>query len=86
MLGRGQGQGRGRGQRGEGQLGEGQREDPMGRDDARPDAPRGEPGTTDDGGDTLIRPGRSADSPGHRKRAAGAQSAREFAPGRARKG
>jgi hypothetical protein len=78
---RGQGRGRGRCQRGEGQS-----EYPMGRDDARPDGPRVEPGTTDDGGDALIRHGRSADSPGHRKRAAGAQSARDFAPGRARKG
>jgi hypothetical protein len=34
-------------------------------------------GSVDDGG-----PGRSASSPGHMKKAAGEQSARDFAPGR----
>ena len=35
--------------------------------------------------DSLIRHGRSEDSPGHRKQAAGAKSARDFAPGRSRR-
>jgi len=49
-------------------------------------------GRPDDTLDDMNRPvdkgmalGRSEDSPGHRKQAAGAQSARDFAPGRARR-
>lgn len=41
---------------------------------------RGGPGGPDQG--ATDGPGRSSSSPGHQKKAAGARSAREFAPGR----
>jgi hypothetical protein len=84
MAGRGQGQGQGQG------AGHGQgRHEPAGsmrerRDDGtdRTDA--------NDAGDASTRRdderGRSEDSPGHRKQDAGVQSARDFAPGRQRRG
>jgi hypothetical protein len=79
--GRGQGQGKGHGQghgRGrDGGLQPDDMADAAGRSDTAPDDMDGPP-------DSLIRHGRSDDSPGHRKKAAGAQSARDFAPGRNR--
>jgi hypothetical protein len=55
-----------------------------GMPDRGPGGPAGDPGEHDD---ELIRHqdgghGKSASSPGHLKKAAGAQSARDYAPGR----
>jgi hypothetical protein len=81
MAGRGQGQGNGRGQsRGHG-PGDMQRPEPTDEARMRPEdvLDEAEPA------DVSLGRGRSADSPGHRKQAAGAKSARDFAPGRSRK-
>lgn len=85
MAGKGQGRGHGGGQ-GHGRE---QRHDDNPGGGMRPeeqDGPIGRSGDSDPvGTDDLDRgPGRSDDSPGHRKKAAGAQSARDFAPGRQR--
>ena len=55
------------------------------RRDDRPDNPDGDVLRQDPGDVSHDRPGRSEDSPGHMKRDAGAQSARDFAPGRQRR-
>ena len=75
MPGRGNG-GRGNGGRGNAGRGQAGQEHGRGRE-ANTGDPRDE--RVDELGDS---PGRSASSPGHRKKAAGAQSARDFAPGR----
>ena len=90
MAGHGQGRGHDGGQgrdqeHGQGHGGGMHREDQDGtigqhRDDV--------PGSADDSvlrNDDGDGPGRSEDSPGHQKKAAGAQSARDFAPGRQRR-
>ena len=63
---------------------------PVGRDDAGdrpppmdPGGPMNTDGTPDLDTDGSDVHGRSASSPGHLKKAAGEQSARDFAPGRA---
>ena len=58
-----------------------------GRDDGGPDELRRGEGGKPSQGDELGRPdspGRSEQSPGHLKKAAGARSARDFAPGHRR--
>jgi hypothetical protein len=90
MAGHGPGQGHGRGH-GDGQhggLGAGsdrdQRDMPVGRtedQEVNPNPPDGSEG----GDDGSFGHGGSEESPGHLKRAAGEQSARDFAPGRARR-
>ena len=78
MAGRGQGHGGGRGH------GKGHGPDDL----QRPDQTDETRGRSDDGldhvdpGEASLGRGRSDESPGHRKKAAGAQNARDFAPGR----
>ena len=83
MPGRGNGEGRGRGNahgRGGGHGTGLPADGPMDRDESRP-IDGDMPGDRNDGAGGGH--GRSELSPGHRKQAAGAQSARDFAPGRA---
>ena len=79
MPGRGNGAGRGNAHGGGGMRPAG----PMGHRGNRGSVDRDEHAPEQAGGGSEQVHGRSEQSPGHRKQAAGAQSARDFAPGRA---
>ena len=85
MAGRGQGQGQGQGNgRGHGRgHGPGDMQRPEPTDESR--MPPDDGFDEAEPADMSLGRGRSAESPGHRKQAVGAKSARDFAPGHSRK-